>query len=52
MKSDDIVEKHRASKELDICERKMNYWKRQKNFCQKQYEKDIKSWSETYQVNA
>lgn len=52
MKSDDFVEKHRASKELDICERKMNYWKRQKNFCQKQYEKDIKSWSETYQVNA
>ena len=52
MKSDDIVEKHRASKELDICERKMNYWKRQKNFCKEQYEKDIKIWSETYQVNA
>lgn len=51
-KSDDFVEKHRASKELDICERKMNYWKRQANFCQKQYEKDIQIWSETYQVNA
>ena len=50
-KSDDIVEKHRASKELDICERKMNYWKRQANFCQKQYEKDIQIWNKTYDLS-
>ena len=49
-KSDDIVEKHRASKELEICERKMNYWKRQVNFCQKQYEKDIQIWNKTYDL--
>ena len=49
-KSDDIVEKHRASKELEICERKMNYWKRQANFCQKQYEKDIQIWNKTYDL--
>lgn len=49
-KSDDIVEKHRASKELEICERKMNYWKRQVNFCQKQYENDIQIWNKTYDL--
>ena len=48
MKSDDIVEKHRASKELDICERKMNFWKRQSSFCSKRYEKDIEAYRKMY----
>lgn len=48
MKSDDIVEKHHASKELDICERKMNFWKRQSSFCSNQYEKDIEAYRKMY----
>jgi hypothetical protein len=48
LKSDDTVEKHHASKELDICERKMNFWKRQSSFCSKQYEKDIEAYRKMY----
>jgi len=48
LKSDDTVEKHHASKELDICERKMNFWKRQSSFCSKQYEKDIEAYRKLY----
>lgn len=48
LKSDDTVEKHHASKELEICERKMNFWKRQSNFCSKQYEKDIEAYRKIY----
>ena len=48
LKSDDTVEKHHASKELDICERKMNFWKRQSTFCSKQYEKDIEAYRKMY----
>jgi hypothetical protein len=51
MKSDSVVEKHQASKELDICERKMNYWKRQSNFCKKQYEKDIDRFKTIYEMH-
>ena len=32
LKSEDRIEKHQASKELDICERKMNFWKKQSSF--------------------
>lgn len=48
LKSDDTVEKHHASKELDICERKMNFWNRQSSFCSKQYEKDIEAYRKMY----
>ena len=48
LKSDDTVEKHHASKELDICERKMNFWKRQSSFCSKHYEKDIEAYRKMY----
>jgi len=48
LKSDDRVEKHHASKELDICERKMNFWKRQSSFCSKRYEKDIEAYRKMY----
>lgn len=32
LENGNMTEKHEASKELVICERKMNYWKRQPHF--------------------
>lgn len=43
-----IVEKHQANKELDICRRKIKFWKRQNNFCDDVFtsaaEKENKKW--------
>jgi|TARA_E500000318_G_scaffold62183_1_gene57594 hypothetical protein len=49
-KSDDPREKIQASKELTICERKINYWKRQDNFSQTRYEQDIKKFKDSFQL--
>lgn len=48
LKSDSISEKHQAAKELTICERKMNFWKRQANFCFDQYQKDISRYKKNW----
>lgn len=49
MNSDDTVEKHRASKELDVCERKMKFWQNHYAFCEDEYEIDLedmkKDWN-------
>lgn len=34
LSSGNVVEKHQASKELAICERKLEYWRRQPHFIQ------------------
>jgi len=39
LKEGNRIERHQASKELLICERKMTYWKRQFNFDEAQVEK-------------
>lgn len=49
-KSDRPVEKQQASKELEICERKMNFWKRQTDYCEETFMRDQetirKNWSD------
>jgi hypothetical protein len=51
LKSEDRIEKHQASKELDICERKMNFWKKQRSFCSVRYQKDIKNYNNMYEMS-
>ena len=51
LKSEDRIEKHQASKELDICERKMNFWKKQSSFCSVRYQKDIKNHNNMYEMS-
>ena len=45
----DRIERHQATKELDICERKLKYWSRQGNFDFGQAEKlmvrEKKKWA-------
>jgi len=49
-KSDRPLEKIQASKELEICERKMTFWKRQSDYCEDTFMSDQdkirKIWSE------
>ena len=40
LKNGNIVDRHMASKELAICDRKLEYWQRKRNFCQQQADKD------------
>lgn len=49
LKHGNRVERHQASKELVICERKMAYWSRQPHFVQRKSQEDAirakKEWS-------
>jgi hypothetical protein len=41
LRNGNIVERHQASKELAICDRKLEYWQKRSNFDTKQAELDL-----------
>ena len=45
-----MLERHRASKELDICERKINYWKKMPTFNEDTYMRDLDVYKKNYNM--
>ena len=41
LRNGNMIDRHQASKELAICDRKLEYWQRKPEFDMKQAEKDI-----------
>ena len=48
--SQDMLERHRASKELDICERKIAYWKKMPTFNEDTYMRDLNVYKKNYNM--
>lgn len=50
LNSSDIIERHRASKELDICERKIEYWKKRPAFDEDTYMRNLDHYKKNYNM--
>jgi hypothetical protein len=47
--TDDITERHQSTQELTICDRKIEFWKRQDNYCFEEFTKSVKKFQELYE---
>ena len=47
----DRIQRHQASKELEIADRKLSYWANKRNFNLRQAETDIKELQSKWQIN-
>lgn len=43
-----MLERHRASKELDVCERKIAYWKKMPTYNEDTYMRDVANYKKNY----
>jgi len=46
--SEDFAERHRASKELDVCERKIAYWQKMPTYNEDTYLRDVANYKKNY----
>lgn len=49
MRNGNMIDRHQASKELAICDRKLEYWYKKPDFDMKQAERDISELRSTWQ---
>ena len=49
IRNGNMIDRHQASKELAICDRKLEYWYKKPNFDMKQAERDISELKSTWQ---
>ena len=50
LQNGNMVDRHKASKELSICDRKLSFWQKKKNFDREQAERDIAELREMWRV--
>lgn len=49
MQTDSIIERHQATKELTICERKISFWQRQPDFCIEEFANSVEKLQKIYE---
>lgn len=49
-KSPDMIERHRASKELDVCERKIAYWQKMPTYCEDTYQHHVNIYKNNWDM--